>query len=306
MQLQPPQKLKLKSETPPGYAPARSTTQHASERSVHSVPFLDRLAAEQQSRRAPWKIIAAAVLVLVVGGLAGRDYLLGRTEPAPPPTQPAEPANKPVAAPTVGILEVKSLPAGARVLLDGDEVGVTPLTLESVSPGRHSVVVSTETASVRRTVRIEAGKTVSLDLSVFAGWIAVFSPIPLHISEQGKALGTTDSGRILLPPGRHTLTFTNTEYSYSATQTVEVSAGEERAVNVTPTGTVNLNAQPWAEVFVDGKRVGETPLANLEVPLGTREFLFKHPQYGERRTVTTVTTVPAAISVDFTKPGRKP
>ena len=305
IQLQPPQKLKIKTEGPTGYTPVRSSnslahsTPHVAH--SHSVPFLDRLAAEQEQRRFPRAVIVVvALVVLVTGGFLGRDYLLGGTDTAPPATEPAV-AAKPVAAPTVGALDIKSLPPGARVVLDGDEVGVTPLMLESVSPGRHTVVVSTETASVRRTVRIEAGKTVSLDLSVFAGWVAVFSPIPLHISEEGRALGTTDSGRILLPPGRHVLTLINTQYGYSTTQTVEIVAGEERAVNVTPKGTVNVNAQPWAEVWVDGQRVGETPIANLEVSLGTREFVFKHPQYGERKTVTTVTSKPSAISIDFTR-----
>jgi hypothetical protein len=266
-----------------------------------AVPFLDRLSAEEEPRGVPWKIVAGiAFVILVTGGFLGRDYFVGKVEPAPPATEPVA-APKPVATAIVGTLDVKSLPAGARVVLDGDEVGVTPLVLESVSPGRHTVVVSTETASVRRTVRIEAGKTVSLDLSVFAGWVAVFSPIPLHISEDGRTLGTTDSGRILLPPGRHTLTLTNTEYGYTTKQAVEIVAGEERAVNVTPKGTVNVNAQPWAEVWVDGQRVGETPIANLEVSLGTREFVFKHPQYGERRMVTTVTSKSSALSVDFTK-----
>jgi hypothetical protein len=306
VQLQPPQKLKIKSEGPAGYTPVRTahtTMSRSAEPSGHgaSVPFLDRLAAEDQPRGVPWKVVVAiALALLVTAGFLGRDFLLDRIETAPPATEPAT-AAKPVAAPTAGVLDVKSLPAGARVVLDGDEVGVTPLVLESVAPGRHTVVVSTETASVRRTVRIEAGKTVSLDLSVFAGWVAVFSPIPLHISEDGRALGTTDSGRILLPPGRHMLTLTNTDYAYSTKQAVEIVAGEERALNVTPKGTVNVNAQPWAEVWVDGQRVGETPIANLEVALGAREFVFKHPQYGERKTVTTVTSKPSAISVDFTR-----
>jgi hypothetical protein len=303
--LQPPQKLKLKAAGPTGYTPARTSgaVSRPVEPAAHgaSGPFLDRLATEDQSRGFPWKIMAgAAVVLLVIGGFFGRDYMGGRLATAPPPTEPAAPA-KPAATATVGTLDIKSLPDGARVVLDGDEVGVTPLVLDAVSPGRHTVVVSTDTASVRRTVRIDAGKTVSLDLSVFAGWVAVFSPIPLHISSEGRALGTTDSGKILLPPGRHMLTLTNTEYGYSSKQSVEIVAGEERAVNVTPKGTVNVNAQPWAEVWVDGQRVGETPIANLEVLLGTREFVFKHPQFGERKTVATVTGRPSAISVDFTR-----
>jgi hypothetical protein len=56
-------------------------------------------------------------------------------------------------------------------------------------------------------------------------------------------------------------------------------------------------------VWIDGNRVGETPIANLEVPLGTRVFIFKHPQHGERRVTATITATPSAVSVDFTKPG---
>lgn len=49
---------------------------------------------------------------------------------------------RPAAAPAVaatGRLLVDSRPAGARVLLDGRAVGVTPLTLPEVTPGRHDV-----------------------------------------------------------------------------------------------------------------------------------------------------------------------
>ena len=70
-------------------------------------------------------------------------------------------------------------------------------------------------------------------------------------------------------------------------------------------GVLNLNALPWAEVWIDGQKAGETPIANLKVPLGTREVVFKHPQFGERRITTTVTArSTAAVSVDFTKPSR--
>ena len=29
-----------------------------------------------------------------------------------------------------------------------------------------------------------------------------------------------------------------------------------------PDGMLNINAQPWAEVWVGGERIGETPIAN--------------------------------------------
>jgi hypothetical protein len=126
------------------------------------------------------------------------------------------------------------------------------------------------------------------------------------VSEAGRSLGTTDSTRIMLSPGRHELTLTNRELGYSSRQTVEIFPGEERVLNIEPKGTVNVNALPWAEVWVDGTRMGETPIANLEVPLGTREFVFKHPTYGERRLTTTITAKAPPISVDLTKPGTHP
>ena len=57
------------------------------------------------------------------------------------------------------------------------------------------------------------------------------------------------------------------------------------------------------EVWIDGEKVGETPMGNLPVTIGTHEILFRHPDLGERRRVTTVTlTAPARVSVDMGKP----
>jgi hypothetical protein len=63
---------------------------------------------------------------------------------------------------------------------------------------------------------------------------------------------------------------------------------------------VNLNASPWAEVFIDGERVGDTPIGNLAVPIGPHEIVFRHPQFGERRHAVSVTAgVPVRISVEM-------
>ena len=51
-----------------------------------------------------------------------------------------------------------------------------------------------------------------------------------------------------------------------------------------------VNALPWAEVSIDGERVGETPIGSVQVPIGTHEVVFRHPDLGERRTTATVTT----------------
>jgi hypothetical protein len=69
------------------------------------------------------------------------------------------------------------------------------------------------------------------------------------------------------------------------------------------TGTVSLNAVPWAEVWIRGEKVGDTPMANLPLPVGTHEITFRHPDLGEQtRTVTVTTTESARVSVDLRPP----
>jgi hypothetical protein len=40
---------------------------------------------------------------------------------------------------------------------------------------------------------------------------------------------------------------------------------------------VSVNADPWAEIEVDGKSVGETPIARLPVAPGRHRFLARMP-----------------------------
>ena len=258
--------------------------------------------------RVSMKFAVSAIIVLVAAVAAGRAYLPERERGAAMPAAAHTPASAPAATapaaalPAAGSVVITTEPAGARVLLDGQAAGETPLTIDKVSAGRHTVTLMTPALTVRRSIRVEAGRALTLNVPVYSGWVAVFAPIPLEISEAGHMIGTTEQGRVMLAPGRHELTLASREFGYATTQTVEVVAGEEHALSLEPRGTVNLNASPWAEVWIDGRKTGETPLANLQVPLGTREIVFRHPQFGERRMTLIVTaSAPAALSVDFTK-----
>ena len=65
-------------------------------------------------------------------------------------------------------------------------------------------------------------------------------------------------------------------------------------------GRLSVNAQPWAQVLIDDNPVGETPLANVQVPIGDHQIIFRHPQMGERRERVTVRAdVPARVSTTF-------
>jgi serine/threonine protein kinase len=211
--------------------------------------------------------------------------------------------------PTTGRLQVQSEPAGAKVTIDGTPRGVAPVTVSDLTPGDHEVILQNDTGTARHVVTIQAGVTSSLlapmGLSAangpVSGWVAVKAPFALEIREQGRLLGTTDTDRIMMAAGRHDLELVNESLGYRATRSVQVPPGKVALVTLDlPNGVVNLNASPWAEVWIDGQRVGETPIGNLGVPIGPHEVVFRHPQFGEKRHAISVTLGgPVRLSVDM-------
>ena len=107
----------------------------------------------------------------------------------------------------------------------------------------------------------------------------------------------------MVPVGRHELEFVNESLGYRGTHAVQGSPGQVATVRPDwPKGALALNALPWADVFVDGKLIGETPIGNIAVPIGPHEIMFRHPDLGEHRTTTIVTFgTPARVSVDLRK-----
>jgi hypothetical protein len=105
----------------------------------------------------------------------------------------------------------------------------------------------------------------------------------------------------MVPAGRHQLEVVNAAFQFRATLALDVQGGKVAAATVPlPNGALSVNALPWAEVSVDGRSVGTTPLANLPVTIGSHEVVLRHPQLGERsRTVTITAQTPVRIGVDF-------
>ena len=136
-----------------------------------------------------------------------------------------------------------------------------------------------------------------------AGWIAINSAIPLTVTERGQVIGSTASAKIMVPAGKRDLRFSNDGLGFSEGRSVQVKAGQTATVSVSvPKAPLSINAVPWAEVWIDGVRVGETPIGNYMVSIGTREIVFRHPTLGERRQTATVSiTTPARVSVDMRK-----
>lgn len=134
-----------------------------------------------------------------------------------------------------------------------------------------------------------------------SGWLRVEVPVPMRISEDGRLLGTTDVDRLMLPTGDHVLDLRSDELQFSTRLMVTIKAGETSFLPVRlPSASISINAKPWAEAWVDGERVGDTPIGTLMRTIGRHEVVLRHPELGERRVPVLVTLAqPARVSVDF-------
>jgi hypothetical protein len=216
----------------------------------------------------------------------------------------------PRVAPITGQLVVRSEPSGARVTLDSQVVGTTPLTLDGLAPGAHRVALASDGAAVTQEVTIEAGTTASLVVPMTApaglpvsGWISVSVPAEVMVYEDGRLLGTSATDRIMVAAGRHDIDIVNETLGYRAHRSVTVAPGKAAVIRLDwPKGSLAINAEPWAAVWVDGESVGETPIGNISVPIGMHDVTFRHPQLGQQVVRATVTaSAPARVSVDMNK-----
>jgi len=137
--------------------------------------------------------------------------------------------------------------------------------------------------------------------AMLAGLVAVAAPLPMHIYERGRLIGTTEAESMMLSVGTHALEFVNESVGYRVRQVVTVQAGQTSAVRLeAPRGTLHVNAVPWAEVWLDNEPIGQTPIGNVQARIGTRQLVFRHPELGERRATVLVTLIgPARISMDL-------
>jgi hypothetical protein len=210
----------------------------------------------------------------------------------------------------LGQIQIRTEPAGAQVSIDGVPRGRSPLLIEGVAPGDHLVTLESSFGSVKQTVTVAAATTSSLVVPLTAaegaplsGWIAVSAPVDVQIFEGKQMLGTSQTDRIMVSAGRHDLEIVNDTLGYRSVRTVQVPPGKVAPIRIDwPKGTLAVNAVPWAEVWIDGERVGDTPIGNVSLPIGPHELVFRHPEFGELRHAATVTAnAPARVSVDMRK-----
>lgn len=306
---------------PPSPPPARTVTQLTT--SAHALVGHVRPSAEPSAdpyahffspgRRSRRLSTAAVVLgaVTVVGAVGWIWSTSG-------------PSRSSGATPEFGTFVLSSHPPGALVAVDGVPAGATPLALR-LAAGSHSIVATASNGrSERLSATVAAGESASRHLMLESpeasagagdderretisaqtpppassaaapavapspGFVTFTAPFDLRIFEGGNLLGAAGE-RIRVRPGAHTFTLVNDQLGFRNEQAVVVGAGRSlRRVIEQSSAPLNINATPWAEVVIGGRSVGETPLANISLPIGSHKVTLRHPTLGEREVEVTV------------------
>ncbi|HTI42454.1 MAG TPA: hypothetical protein VL693_11570 [Vicinamibacterales bacterium] len=120
------------------------------------------------------------------------------------------------------------------------------------------------------------------------GFMTVYSRIPMQVYVDGKRVGASDDGQLMLSNGTHRVELVNDHFHYRSSTSITITPGRVQPYNVTlPTAQVQVTTTPGAEVFVEGERVGVAPLDAIAVPIGTREIAARDAN-GEKRQVVEV------------------
>jgi hypothetical protein len=128
------------------------------------------------------------------------------------------------------------------------------------------------------------------------GFISVSSSIPAEIYVSGKHIGDTPA-TLQLPAGVQTIEYRHGDLRTTLTHDIKPKETINAVVNFDL--TVQINARPWAQVFVEGpvrKPLGQTPLSSVRVPAGSI-LSFENPNFTSKN--YQVTDKDSSIQVVF-------
>ncbi len=132
-------------------------------------------------------------------------------------------------------LSVEASVEGAKVLVDGKEVGKTPLKNRDIAVGNHTIVVrKLGYMEFSEKVQAKAGKPIvlSADLLPFAGVIKVSANVAkATVAVDGKNVGKVPL-EYEVKPGAHTVTVSNSGYQ-TFTQKISADPGNDYEIKAT-------------------------------------------------------------------------
>jgi hypothetical protein len=285
------QPVSMTPETPqvstmPHVSPTAQVVQTSeSSEAVEDLPFtvappLMRTKEEKKSRlKIP--VVAVGIVVLITGLLVMRHF---RRNSPDPRVERAESVTRSDVRPTTASTQYPPASASAEVIPPPKPPVAAQIPVAATAAAASSPTTPAGTPAGTGTTATEMGR------------LAVSSTIPADIYLGNKNLGSTPT-TVQLPAGRQTL-----EYRHGDLRTVvnhTIKANETISAAITFQVTVQINAKPWAQVFLEGtprRPLGQTPLSGITVPVSS-VLVFENPNFPSK--TYRVTEKDTAVQVNF-------
>ena len=221
--------------------------------------------------------------------------------------------------PRFGVLDVRSRPSGAEVFIDGEPTGArTPFVFPKRKQGSYRVELRLDLhKSARAEVRLADGATEVLDLELEPNYGAlevVSEPPGLEVVLDGRATGRRTPARFdRVQVGVHDVEVLGGGRRFGL-QRPRIAAGRVAAATVEVEGFESLlrvvatedGTPVQAEVFLDGDRIGTTPLQKRVDP-GQRRVEVRSSSRRRARKVDLPPFETVSVEIDLLEePERRP
>jgi predicted transglutaminase-like cysteine proteinase len=193
-----------------------------------------------------------------------------------------------VGKPDLGSIVIRSEPDAATVIVDDVPRGKTPLTVYSLEPGRHNVLLMADGyENLRDTLTVTPGAVPEYNEYLIplpdTGFISIASePGNASVQIDGNDIGFTPTRLRRLSDGEHTVTVYKPGY-WNFTRNLTVSPGESRTAKailteIPETSVLYLESVPAGmNVNLNGTYKGVTPLTLYGTSPGDYRVEFRHP-----------------------------
>lgn len=223
-------------------------------------------------------VVPPAAVLIPGNGEAGDPANNATTDSTPTAEAPTEqPTEVPavVAADGTGLLRVDSRPTGARVSIDGEFRGETPLSLDGLPVGQLRVEIS---------------------MRGYRDWEG------LAVLRNGQTVALTPTLRRARTNGQMRRTPVETMEAVVADTSVMEAPPAPMTQRPTGTGELRVNTRPWSRVYLGDRLLGTTPLGGVSLPAGRTSLRFVDRD-GEthRRSVTIRAGERETMFLDFSE-----
>ncbi len=190
-------------------------------------------------------------------------------------------------------MEVVTEPAVVNIQVDDEPLVSSaegPLTIDGARS--HKIVFSAE-GYRSRTVQLAAGEVITDKISLQPipkpGTMRLVSDFPVTVTvyKDGKPIERktmTDGQRLQLDPAVYQVRLSAPRYFFDSSQRLEIVAEQSTRLAMPPLGLIkNLSIDNnWANVYIDGREVGATPILNMKIVTGLHKFRLVGPNGNSR------------------------